>query len=104
MNSDVTFSHDDFDILYAFFRRRMQKLMRFYHFSNLFCKKSENSNFLISPNSRLHNIQESENILFFKFSIIFFCILQRKKGDQGGGVEGCVESKKPGKTFSPGWC
>ena len=33
VNSDVTFSHDDFDILYVFFRRRMQKLMRFYHFA-----------------------------------------------------------------------
>ncbi len=76
VNSDVTFSHDHFDILYVFFRRRMQKLMRWYHFSNLFCKKVENSNLLIFPNSRLHNIQKSENILFFEFSIIFFSILQ----------------------------
>ena len=83
MNSDVTFSHDHFDILYVFFRRRMQKLMRLYHFSNLFCKKVENSNLLIFPNSRLHNIQKSENILFFEFSIIFFCILQSKKLSKG---------------------
>ena len=75
-NSDVTFSHDHFDILYVFFRCRLQKLMPFYLFLNFLCKKSRNSNLLIFPNSRLRNIQESQKILFFEFSIIFFCILQ----------------------------
>jgi hypothetical protein len=86
VNSDVTFSQDFFDILCVFFRRHMEKLMRFYHFSNIFCNKSGNLNLLIFPNSRLHNIQESQKILFFEFSIIFFSILQcQKRRSTGGG-------------------
>ena len=97
MKSDVTFSTDFFDILYVFFRRRMQKLLRFYHFSKKICKKSENLNLLIFPNSTLHNIQESENFLFFEFSIIFFSILQcqKRRSTGGGGVELRGGAEKP---------
>jgi hypothetical protein len=53
--------------------------------------KNQNSNFLISPNSRLHNIQESENILFFELSIIFFVFYKAEKAIHWGEEEDAWE-------------
>ena len=60
-----------FDILYIFFRHRMQKLWPFYFFIKFLCKIGQISYFLILLTTRLLNIAISQRILIFEQFIIF---------------------------------
>ena len=78
-----------FDILYIFFRHRMQKLWLFYLFINFLCKISQISCFLIFLTSICSNISKSQRILIFEVFTIFFIFFQIKKAIHrgvGGGV------------------
>jgi hypothetical protein len=85
VNSDVTFSHDYFDILYIFSDFVCNQKRRFTFFYTSFAKKKSNSNLLISPNSRLRNIHESQKIYFLNFLSFSFLFYGVKKGDPWGG-------------------
>ena len=75
-NSFVEFSPGHFDILYVFFRHRMQKPRPFEDFMTFFCKIHRNSCFSIFPINIPQNITTSQRILKFEVFIIFFSFLQ----------------------------
>jgi hypothetical protein len=52
----------------------------------------------------LHNIQESENILYFDFLSFSFVFYRAKKGDPLGGGGACGAGKPKGLPFSTGSC